>query len=149
MCIRDRHSAVDYRRVLKKASAILDARNATRGIPDPERKVTLILSLIHILKVIEDAAQALGSEYKEKRVGALGDAGCISFFPTKNLGAFGDGGMVVTNDPDLAGRVRQLRVHGARVKYHHEMPGCNSRLDELQAAVLLVKFQHLERWRCV
>ena len=106
----------------------------------------LKLAAAYNLKVIEDAAQALGSEYKEKRVGALGDAGCISFFPTKNLGAFGDGGMVVTNDPDLAGRVRQLRVHGARVKYHHEMPGCNSRLDELQAAVLLVKFQHLERW---
>lgn len=98
------------------------------------------------LKVIEDAAQALGARYKGRRIGALGDAGCISFFPTKNLGAFGDGGMVVTNDPEIADRVRLLRVHGARPKYHHQVLGSNSRLDELQAAILRVKLPHLETW---
>ncbi len=98
------------------------------------------------LKVIEDAAQALGARYKGRRIGALGDAGCISFFPTKNLGAFGDGGMVVTNDPEIADRLRLLRVHGARPKYHHQVLGSNSRLDELQAAILRVKLPHLETW---
>lgn len=98
------------------------------------------------LKVIEDAAQALGARYKGRRIGALGDAGCISFFPTKNLGAFGDGGMVVTNDPEIADRLRLLRVHGARPKYHHQVLGSNSRLDELQAAILRVKLPYLEAW---
>lgn len=100
----------------------------------------------HNLRVIQDAAQALGSRYKGKRVGAIGDAGCLSFFPTKNLGAFGDGGMVVTSDPEIADRMRLLRVHGAQPKYHHRLPGCNSRLDELQAAILRVKLEHLEAW---
>jgi len=100
----------------------------------------------HNLKVIEDAAQALGAKYKGRSVGGIGDAGCISFFPTKNLGAFGDGGMVVTSDPEIAERVRMLRVHGARKKYYHEELGCNSRLDELQAALLRVKLEHLESW---
>jgi dTDP-4-amino-4,6-dideoxygalactose transaminase len=106
----------------------------------------LVLAAKHGLKVIEDAAQALGTAYKGKRVGALGEAGCFSFFPTKNLGAFGDGGMVVTSDPEIADRVRLLRVHGARPKYYHHLLGCNSRLDELQAAVLRVKLPHLDGW---
>lgn len=100
----------------------------------------------HGLSVIEDAAQAMGAEYKGKRVGSLGDAGCFSFFPTKNLGAFGDGGMVVTNDPEIAERLRLLRVHGAKPKYHHHFLGCNSRLDELQAAILRVKLPYLDTW---
>jgi len=102
--------------------------------------------------VIEDAAQALGAEYKPhsnshgRRAGQMGDLGCFSFYPTKNLGAFGDGGMVVTNDPYLAERIRLLRVHGSQPKYFHKWIGINSRLDSIQAAILLVKFKHLERW---
>jgi len=100
----------------------------------------------HGLKVIEDAAQALGAKYKNKKIAGIGDAGCISFFPTKNLGAFGDGGMVVTNDPEIAEKVRMLRVHGAEKKYFHSALGCNSRLDELQAAVLRIKLNYLDTW---
>lgn len=100
----------------------------------------------HNLKVIEDTAQALGAEYKGKKVGAIGDAGCISFFPTKNLGAFGDGGMVVTNNPEIAEKVKLLRVHGSKPKYYHNILGCNSRLDEMQAAILRIKFPHLPGW---
>lgn len=100
----------------------------------------------HNLYVIEDAAQALGATYKGKPVGSLGDAACISFFPTKNLGAFGDGGIVVTNNAQIAERVRILRVHGARKKYYHEIIGCNSRLDELQAGILRVKLSHFAEW---
>lgn len=98
------------------------------------------------LKVIEDAAQALGAEYLRRPVGGIGDAGCISFFPTKNLGCFGDGGMVVTNDDEIAARVRMLRVHGTTKKYYHELLGINSRLDELQAALLQVKLPHFTEW---
>ena len=98
------------------------------------------------LRVIEDCAQAIGAEYQGKRVGSFGDVGCLSFYPTKNLGAYGDGGMVVTNDPQVAERVDVLRRQGGRVKYHAEVLGFNSRLDELQAAVLRVKLSHLDEW---
>jgi len=98
------------------------------------------------LKVIEDAAQAHGAKYKGKRVGALGDAGGFSFYPGKNLGAFGDGGAVVTNDSEIADRVRILRNYGSRVKYHNKVKGFNSRLDELQAAFLRVKLPRLDEW---
>ena len=98
------------------------------------------------LAVIEDAAQAIGSEYKGQRAGGLGELGCFSFFPSKNLGAFGDGGMVTTNDDRLAERLRALRVHGSRTKYIYEWVGLNSRLDALQAAVLRVKIEYLDGW---
>ncbi len=100
----------------------------------------------HGLKVIEDVAQALGCEYQGRPGGGIGDAGCLSFFPTKNLGCFGDGGMVVTNNQKIAERVRMLRVHGAKKKYYHELLGVNSRLDELQAAVLRIKLPHFKGW---
>jgi dTDP-4-amino-4,6-dideoxygalactose transaminase len=99
------------------------------------------------LKVVEDAAQAIGSEYRDgQRAGSVGDIGCFSFFPSKNLGAFGDGGMCTTNDPGLAERMRVLRAHGSKPKYYHAMIGGNFRLDELQAAVLLVKLRYLDSW---
>lgn len=98
------------------------------------------------LRVIEDAAQAIGAAQGGKRAGGLGDMGCFSFFPSKNLGGFGDGGMVTTDDPGLSDAVAMLRVHGSKVKYVHERVGFNSRLDALQAAVLLVKLDHLDRW---
>jgi len=98
------------------------------------------------LYVIEDAAQAIGAEYKGRKAGSIGHLGCLSFFPTKNLGAYGDGGMVLTNDDELAERVRMLRVHGSKPKYYHHMVGTNSRLDALQAAILRAKLPHLEEW---
>jgi len=100
----------------------------------------------HELYVIEDAAQAIGAEYKGRKAGTIGHLGIFSFFPTKNLGAYGDGGLVVTNDDELADKVRLLRVHGARPKYYHWLVGTNSRLDALQAAILRVKLEHLDGW---
>ena len=98
------------------------------------------------VRVIEDAAQAIGAAQDGKRAGVLGDAGCLSFFPSKNLGGFGDGGAVTTNDKGLGETVAMLRVHGSKVKYVHELVGFNSRLDALQAAILSVKLNHLDTW---
>lgn len=100
----------------------------------------------HNLRVIEDAAQAIGAKVHDARVGTLGEVGCFSFFPTKNLGAYGDGGMLVTNDETVATYVRQWRIHGATVKYHHAFLGVSSRLDTLQAAILRAKLPHLDAW---
>ncbi|MCA1810139.1 MAG: DegT/DnrJ/EryC1/StrS family aminotransferase [Lentisphaerae bacterium] len=100
----------------------------------------------HGLPVIEDAAQAIGAEYNGRPAGSMGLAGCFSFFPSKNLGGFGDGGMVVTNDDDLAEKMRVLRAHGSQTKYYHKIVGGNFRLDALQAAVLNVKLKHLKKW---
>jgi dTDP-4-amino-4,6-dideoxygalactose transaminase len=100
----------------------------------------------HGIAVIEDAAQAIGSERDGKRAGSVGDYGCFSFFPSKNLGAFGDGGMVVTNDPERAENLEILRGHGSRPKYYHTVVGGNFRLDALQAAVVTVKLSHLDSW---
>jgi len=100
----------------------------------------------HGLKVIEDAAQAHGAHYRGRRAGALGDAAGFSFYPGKNLGAFGDGGAITTSDPELAQRLQALRNYGSFTKYVHVMQGVNSRLDPIQAAVLRVKLQHLDAW---
>jgi dTDP-4-amino-4,6-dideoxygalactose transaminase len=100
----------------------------------------------HGLKVVEDCAQSFGARYGTRTVGTLGHVGCYSFFPTKNLSGFGDGGLLATDDPDLAAAARMLRVHGSRRKYHNEVVGYNSRLDEFQAALLRVKLPHVDAW---
>jgi len=107
----------------------------------------MALARQHHLKVIEDAAQAIGTTYKNGvHAGTIGDVGCFSFFPSKNLGAFGDAGLCTTNDADLAERMRVLRVHGGKPKYFHALIGGNFRIDELQAAVLRVKLKYLDGW---
>jgi dTDP-4-amino-4,6-dideoxygalactose transaminase len=98
------------------------------------------------IHLVEDCAQAIGATYQAKPLGSLGCLGCFSFYPTKNLGSDGDGGMIVTSDGALAKRLRMLRVHGIERRYHHDLHGYNSRLDEIQAAILRVKLPHLERW---
>ncbi len=98
------------------------------------------------LKVIEDCAQSFGSEYKKKKAGSYGDAGCLSFFPGKSLGCYGDGGMVITNDEEIAKKAKMLRNHGSTTKYYYGMHGFNSRLDTLQASILRVKLKHIDKW---
>lgn len=102
------------------------------------------IAAAHGIAVIEDAAQAIGARYLDRAAGSWGDVGCLSFYPTKNLGGFGDGGMLVTHRDDLADRLRLLACHGMRPRYYHSAVGINSRLDTLQAAVLEIKLQHLE-----
>jgi dTDP-4-amino-4,6-dideoxygalactose transaminase len=115
------------------------------GLP-ADLKPILQVARNHGLMVIEDAAQAIGSCYEQQNVGTFGDYGCFSFFPSKNLGGAGDGGLITTNNDAMAERLRMLRVHGSKKKYHHEILGTNSRLDALQAAILRVKLRHLDRW---
>ncbi|MFH1235528.1 MAG: DegT/DnrJ/EryC1/StrS family aminotransferase [Parcubacteria group bacterium] len=100
----------------------------------------------HNLRVIEDAAQAIGAQYKDKNVTSIGDIGCLSFFPAKNLGAFGDAGMILTNDASIAEKMKMMRNHGSKKKYYHEFLGDSSRLDNLQAAILRVKLKHIDEW---
>ncbi len=114
------------------------------GLPAPMDPL-LELARHYSLLVIEDAAQAFGASYNEKRVGGIGDAGCFSFFPTKNLNAYGDGGMVLTSHSDVADRLRTLRAHGSSERYIHRELGFNSRLDEIQAAILRVKLTHIDQ----
>ena len=106
----------------------------------------LAIANTHKLKVIEDAAQAHGAMYKGRRIGTLGDVACFSFYPGKNLGAYGDAGAIVTNNDELAKKVRMFANHGRIDKYDHELEGINSRMDGLQAAVLGVKLKHLKEW---
>lgn len=109
---------------------------------DPIRKIAAHYNLF----VIEDAAQAIGAEYKGHRAGSMGDFGCFSFFPSKNLGAFGDGGVVTTNSDDFFAKLNTLRVHGSHPKYYHQVIGGNFRLDALQAAVVSIKLKYLDNW---
>ena len=111
-----------------------------------DMKTLMSLAKAHNLRVVEDCAQAQGATWHEQQVGSFGDCGCFSFFPSKMLGAYGDGGLVTTNNADIAERLRVLRNHGAKTKYYHDTNGFNSRLDSLQAAVLRVKLQHLPEW---
>ncbi len=107
----------------------------------------MIIAKKYNLKVIEDGAQAIGVHYKDGRqVGTIGDIGCFSFFPSKNLGCFGDGGLVTTNNDELAERLKIMRVHGGKPKYYHKVIGGNFRIDAIQAAVLNVKLPHLDGW---
>lgn len=130
-------------KITKKTKAIIPVH--LYGQPVPMDKV-LKIAKKHGLSVIEDAAQACGAAYKNKFVGSFGQAGCLSFYPTKNLGAYGDGGMVLTDDDGLAEKIRLLRVHGAKDKYRHVTLGVNSRLDGIQAAILRTKLPFLEYW---
>lgn len=137
---------------------------AIAGMSDQERKTLKAIMPVHLygqcvdmdavagiakdnnLVVIEDAAQAIGSEYKGKRAGSMGDFGCFSFFPSKNLGGFGDGGIVTTNSQDLYENLKILRVHGGHPKYYHSQIGGNFRLDALQAAIVSIKLKYLDLW---
>ena len=103
----------------------------------------------HSLFVVEDAAQSFGAKYRGKETASMGEAGCLSFFPTKNFGGAGDGGMVTTSSESIAEKIRLLRVHGSKKKYYHEKIGINSRLDEIQAAVLLVKLKYIDGWNAL
>jgi dTDP-4-amino-4,6-dideoxygalactose transaminase len=131
------------RKITKKTKAILPVH--LYGHPADMMPI-LDLASKYDLKVIEDCAQALGAKYRGKRVGSLGDAGCFSFFPSKVLGAYGDGGMVATNNPEVAEKVTMLRNHGTKQKYFHLIAGFNSRLDSIQAAILSAKLPYLDRW---
>ncbi len=112
-----------------------------------EMSEVMSIAAKHNIKVVEDAAQAVGSQYKDGRsAGTIGTIGCFSFFPSKNLGCFGDGGLITTNDDELAEKIKILRVHGAEPKYYHKIIGGNFRLDALQAAVIRVKLPHLDSW---
>lgn len=106
----------------------------------------MVLAEKYNVRVVEDSAQSIGAAHNGVMSGAIGHSSCFSFYPTKNLGCFGDGGMMTTNDDNTAERMRMLRVHGSRQKYYHDEVGLNSRLDEIQAAVLRVKLKHLEKW---
>jgi len=131
------------KRITPKTKAILPVH--LYGQPADMDKI-LEIAKKYDLFVIEDCAQAIGAEYKGKKVGSFGDIGCFSFFPTKNLGAFGDAGMITTNSDHLAKRLTALRNHGGAVRYYHDEIGLNSRLDEIQAAILRVKAKHIDNW---
>ncbi|MCD6300402.1 MAG: DegT/DnrJ/EryC1/StrS family aminotransferase, partial [Dehalococcoidales bacterium] len=131
------------RKITERTKAILPVH--LYGQP-ADMEPILELARKYKLKVIEDCAQSFGARYRGRKVGSFGNAGCLSFFPSKVLGAYGDGGMVVTDNAEVADKLRMLRNHGARQKYYHLIPGFNSRLDEIQAAILRVKLKHIDEW---
>lgn len=131
------------RAVTERTKAILPVHLYGQGA---EMDRLMPIAQRHRLLVIEDVAQGMGGEYLGKKLGTFGDAGCFSFFPTKNLGAYGDGGMLVTDSDEIAAQALMLRAHGSKKKYFNEMVGYNSRLDEMQAAILRVKLPHLDEW---
>jgi dTDP-4-amino-4,6-dideoxygalactose transaminase len=131
------------RAITRRTKAILPVHLFGQSAPINELKSLGESRGIHL---IEDCAQAIGATYQDQPVGGLGRLGCLSFYPTKNLGAAGDGGMVVTHDEALASKLGMLRIHGIQRRYFHDLHGYNSRLDELQAAILLVKLRHLSAW---
>ncbi len=132
------------KKISKRTKAILPVH--LYGHP-ADMDIILTLAQENELKVVEDCAQAIGAEYKGKKVGSLGNAGCLSFSPGRNLGCYGDGGMIITNDEEIYTKVKRLRVHGSDQKYQHLVLGFNSRLDELQAAILRVKFREIDQGR--
>jgi dTDP-4-amino-4,6-dideoxygalactose transaminase len=131
------------RRITPRTKAIIAVHLFGQAAPLGELQA---LCRKHNLFLVEDCAQAIGARYQDKPVGGFGNVGCFSFYPTKNLGADGDGGMVVTNDEALAKKVKMLRVHGIERRYYHDLHGFNSRLDEMQAAILRVKLPCLNGW---
>ena len=131
------------KKITKKTKAILCVH--LYGQPCDMSAITKIVRKYN-LKLIEDCAQATGAEYKGSKVGTFSDAGCFSFYPTKNLGAYGDGGMIITDNKQVAEKAKMLRAHGSKSKYEHIIHGYNSRLDELQAAILRVKLKYLDKW---
>jgi len=132
------------KRITRKTKAIIPVHLYGQSC---EMNEILEIAGKHNIKVIEDAAQAIGVQYKDgKRVGTIGDIGCFSFFPSKNLGCFGDGGLVTTNNDELGHKLKILRVHGGEPKYYHKIIGGNFRIDAIQAAVINVKLPHLDSW---
>lgn len=132
------------KRITKKTKAIIPVHLYGQSC---EMDKIMDIARKHNLKVIEDGAQAIGVQYKDgKHVGTIGDIGCYSFFPSKNLGCFGDGGLVVANDDSLGEKLRILRVHGGQPKYYHKIIGGNFRIDAIQAAIINVKLPHLDKW---
>ena len=137
------NSELIEKKVTKKTKAIIPVHLFGQTA---EMDVINALARKYGLFVIEDACQAIGATYKDKKTGNLGDVGCFSFFPSKNLGAYGDGGILTTNHQPLATKVKVLRNHGSKVKYYNDEVGVSSRLDGLQAAILNVKLKHLDKW---
>ncbi len=131
------------RKITTRTKAIIPVHLFGQAAPMTE---LMAIAREHNLHIVEDCAQAIGASHNGKPVGSIGTIGCFSFYPTKNLGADGDGGMVVTNDEALAKKLKMLRVHGIERRYFHDLHGYNSRLDEIQAAILRVKLPHLDKW---
>lgn len=131
------------KKITKKTKAILPVH--LYGHP-AEMDLIMEIAREHDLKVIEDCAQSFGAEYKGKKAGSFGDMGCFSFFPSKNLGCYGDGGMIITNNDSIAERLAALRNHGSRIRYYHDEVGFNSRLDDIQAAILRVKLRRIDAY---
>ncbi|MEI7475110.1 MAG: DegT/DnrJ/EryC1/StrS family aminotransferase [bacterium] len=138
---------IDYKEIEKKITPKTKAIMPVHLYGQPcDMDIILEIAKKYNLAVIEDCCQAIGAEYKGKKVGSFGEIGCFSFFPTKNLGAYGDGGIITTNSDFIADRMLALRNHGGKVRYYHDEVGTNSRLDEMQAAILRVKLPHIDKW---